>query len=120
MKKYPYTDSTDLVIYDKQEKKNKGSKKPKTWLVAMSSAVAASVLTAAVFGTGMFYIEKNKKPTVTQQASTASVVQSASGDSTQVSQLSGTANGGICYEKIYFGGAQYRSCFELFIHRCIC
>ena len=93
MKKYPYTDSTDLVIYDKQEKKNKGSKKPKTWLVAMSSAVAASVLTAAVFGTGMYYIEKNKKPTVTQQASTASVVQSASGDSTQVSQLNGTANG---------------------------
>ncbi len=93
MKKYPYTDSTDLVIDDKQEKKNKGSKKPKTWLVAMSSAVAASVLTAAVFGTGMYYIEKNKKPTVTQQASAASVVQSDSGDSTQVSQLSGTANG---------------------------
>lgn len=66
MKKYPYTDSTDLIIYDNKEKK---AKKPKTWLVAMASALAASVFTAAVFGTGTYYMYKNSKPTVTQQAS---------------------------------------------------
>ncbi len=66
MKKYPYTDSTDLIIYDNKEKK---AKKPKTWLVAMTSALAASVFTAAVFGTGTYYMYKNSKPTVTQQAS---------------------------------------------------
>ena len=52
MKKYPYTDSTDLIIYDNKEKK---AKKPKTWLVAMASALAASVFTAAVFGTGTYH-----------------------------------------------------------------
>ncbi len=82
MKKYPYTDSTDLIIYDNKEKK---AKKPKAWLVAMTSALAASVFTAAVFGTGTYYMYKNSKPTVTQQASapTSTAASTGSSDSAQ-------------------------------------
>ncbi len=78
MKKYPYTDSTDLIIYDNKEKK---AKKPKTWLVAMTSALAASVFTAAVFGTGTYYMYKNSKPTVTQQASAPASTAASTGSS---------------------------------------
>ena len=54
MKQYPYNDSTDLVVLDitnnKNEKKKK--KKPGTWVVALTSALAASVFTLAI-STGM-------------------------------------------------------------------
>lgn len=46
MKQYPYNDSTDLVIYNRQEKKK--DKKPKVWLAAISSALAASICTTAI------------------------------------------------------------------------
>jgi serine protease Do len=49
MKKYPYTDSTDIIIYESKKKKNK---KSKTWLACLSSAVAASLLTGAIFTAG--------------------------------------------------------------------
>ena len=45
MKKYPYTDSTELVVY---QAKRKRDKKPKVWLACLSSALAASILTGAV------------------------------------------------------------------------
>lgn len=60
MKQYPYSDSTDVIIYSRPEEKKK-EKKPKTWVVAMSSALAASVFTLGITfgvqgitGTGMF------------------------------------------------------------------
>jgi serine protease Do len=91
MKKYPYTDSTDLIVYDRKEKKNK---KPKTWLVAIASALAASVFTAAVFGTGMYYVYNNNKPTVTQQASApASTVSNSGSGGAQAQQLVNDSNG---------------------------
>lgn len=91
MKKYPYTDSTDLIVYDRKEKKNK---KPKTWLVAISSALAASVFTAAVFGTGMYYVYNNNKPTVTQQASApAATVSNSDSGGAQAQQLANNSNG---------------------------
>lgn len=91
MKKYPYTDSTDLIVYDRKEKKNK---KPKTWLVAIASALAASVFTAAVFGTGMYYVYNNNKPTVTQQASApASTVSNSGSSGAQAQQLVNDSNG---------------------------
>ena len=37
MKKYPYTESTDLIIYDQKPKKEK---KQKVWLTAVCSALA--------------------------------------------------------------------------------
>ena len=43
MKKYPYTESTDLIIYDQKPKKEK---KQKVWLTAVCSALAASIFTA--------------------------------------------------------------------------
>ena len=49
MKKYPITDSTDMIIYSPKPKKKKS---PKMWLVAISSALAASVFTAASFTGG--------------------------------------------------------------------
>ena len=50
MKKYPYTDSTDIVIYEAKKKKVKRSK---TWLACLSSAVAASLLTGTIFAFGL-------------------------------------------------------------------
>lgn len=50
MKQYPYNDSTDIVIYNKEPDVKKGKKKNKTWLVAITSALAASICTATVFG----------------------------------------------------------------------
>ena len=56
MKKYPYTETTDMVIYSTPKKKEK---KPKTWLVALTSALAASVFTVGVCGAGFYYISQN-------------------------------------------------------------
>ncbi len=49
MKQYPYSDSTDVIIYNRPDNnKNKKDKKPKMWVVALSSALAASIFTVAV------------------------------------------------------------------------
>lgn len=54
MKQYPYSDSTDMVIYTRPEPKKK--KTPKTWVVALCSALAASMFTVAITtGVDMFY-----------------------------------------------------------------
>ena len=56
MKKYPYTETTDMVIYSTPKKKEK---KPKIWLAALTSALAASVFTAGVCSAGFYYISRN-------------------------------------------------------------
>ena len=66
MKKYPHTDSTDLVIYDRKEKKHR---KSKLMLTAICSALAASIFTAAIFTTVTVAYTKKNQPTITQQAS---------------------------------------------------
>ncbi len=55
MKKYPYTESTDLIIYNQKPKKEK---KPKIFLTAVCSALAASIFTAGVFSAGMYFYNK--------------------------------------------------------------
>lgn len=51
MKQYPYNDSTDVVIYNRPEKKKKHRKfDKKILLTAISSALAASVFTIAITG----------------------------------------------------------------------
>lgn len=63
MKKYPYSDSTDVIIYEADEndmKKKKQRKKPSTFMVAITSALAASVFTIAI-STGIDAI-KNDPP----------------------------------------------------------
>lgn len=52
MKQYPYNDSTDLVIYNRYE--DKKNKKPKTWLVAITSALAASICTTGICAVMMY------------------------------------------------------------------
>lgn len=75
MKKYPYTDSTDLVVYKIKEKKKR---KHSTTITAVCSALAASIFTAAIFTTvTVGYYEKNQ-PTVTQAASSTRVATDAS------------------------------------------
>lgn len=55
MKKYPYSDSTDMVVYDQPIHKKK---KSKTWRVALVSALSASVLTVAL-GSGVQLLYAN-------------------------------------------------------------
>lgn len=73
MKKYPYTDSTDIIIYEGKKKK---VKKSKTWLACLSSAVAASLLTGAVFTAGAVkYLNPtgaNKEPLISLTSSDVS------------------------------------------------
>lgn len=90
MKKYPYTESTDLIVYNKKEKKEK---KPRLFLTAVCSALAASVFTAAVFGTGMYYINKNNTSPLeaAQNSAYTQQVASSSSDSSSDSAVT-TAN----------------------------
>ncbi len=54
MKKYPYTETTDLIIYEKKPKR----KKNRIWIPCLCSALVASVLTVGVAGVGFkSYIE---------------------------------------------------------------
>lgn len=76
MKKYPYTDSTDIIVY---QAKNKKAKKPKVWLASLSSAVLASVLTGAIFVVGL-----NISPSTKQNDTKQSIYLNSS----DVSQLS--------------------------------
>jgi len=59
MKKYPYTDSTDLVLYERKVKK---PKKQRVWLACLSSAVAASVFTAGILGAGYYVMSGKPSP----------------------------------------------------------
>lgn len=66
MKKYPYTESTDMIIYNTPKKK---AKKPRVWLTALTSAVAASLFTAAICGAGFYYtVKTNKIPSIQTSA----------------------------------------------------
>lgn len=56
MKKYPYTESTDMIIYEPKRKK----KKSRPVLMCISSALAASIFTAAVFSGGLYMYAKNE------------------------------------------------------------
>lgn len=76
MKKYPYTDSTDLIIYDAKPKK----KKNRTWLVAISSALAASVFTAAAFTAGFYYVDSKSDTTSLTQTTTAATTVNNTAD----------------------------------------
>ena len=58
MKRYPYTQSTDMIIY---EPKVKPKKKPKLWLACLSSALCASIITAGVLGGGLYIYSNNKQ-----------------------------------------------------------
>jgi len=56
MRKYPYTESTEMVVYECKEKKKK---KSGIWLACLSSALVASIFTGGLVGSGMYIINKN-------------------------------------------------------------
>ena len=71
MKQYPYSDSTDLVVYDITCNKNeKKKKKPGTWVVALTSALAASVFTLAISTGVQFSLGHNRNGISTNAAYT--------------------------------------------------
>ena len=84
MKKYPYTESTDLIIYDQKPKKEK---KQKVWLTAVCSALAASIFTAGVFGTGMYFMQKNMNNNTQSAAVASATTQSDDSSSSDSAQL---------------------------------
>ncbi len=79
MRKYPHTDSTDLIIYERKEKKRKS---PNVAVAAICSALAASIFTAAIFTTVTVTYFKQNQPTVTQRASVNTI---ASNDTALIS-----------------------------------
>ena len=87
MKKYPYTESTDLIIYDQKPKKEK---KQKVWLTAVCSALAASIFTAGVFGTGMYFMQKNMNNNTKSAAVASTTTQSDDSSSSDSAQLQHT------------------------------
>ena len=90
MKKYPYTESTDLIIYDQKPKKEK---KQKVWLTAVCSALAASIFTAGVFGTGMYFMQKNMNNNTQSAAVASATTQSDDSSSSDSAQLAAYKNG---------------------------
>ena len=80
MKRYPYSDSTDVVIYNGNDnKKKKREKKQRPWVIAVSSALAASVFTMGITF-GVQALSGGKAPqldTSTAGASSSNVVASA-------------------------------------------
>lgn len=86
MKKYPYTESTDLIIYNEKPKKEK---KPKIWAAIVGSALAASIFTASIFGAVGYNMYKNQPAANLQQ--TASIA--SGGSSSEVSLTATYKNG---------------------------
>lgn len=81
MKRYPYTESTELIVYENKEKRQR---KKRTWVAPMCSALVASVLTASLFLGGLHFYSKSNSPSgqnITIEANTS-----------QVSPLTNTSN----------------------------
>lgn len=87
MKQYPYSDSTDVVVYEnKNDKKKKKDRKPKTWVVAVSSALAASIFTVGITF-GVQSLTNNKVPLL--DTTTAGTSVSNSDDSSNGATTTG-------------------------------
>ncbi len=90
MKKYPHTESTDMIIYHQKPKKEK---KPKIWIACICSALAASVFTASAFTAGIFWMDNRANISQAagniQQNITSAVTGATEGDA----QLTSIFNG---------------------------
>ena len=76
MKKYPYTDSTELITYTPKLKRKR---KPGTFFYCLLSAVLASAITAGGMGVGGYYLLKNNENSQTVIADTGVSVPQSSG-----------------------------------------
>ena len=65
MKKYPYTESTELIIYESKPKKHR---RPIPWIPCLCSALAASILTVGACGVGVKKYIAPIKAQVSQQS----------------------------------------------------
>ena len=84
MKRYPYTETTDMVLYEGRKKKRKTSK---LWLACLSSALVASIFTGGIVGSSMYIMNKNSgNDTVNWSI--------AEGNSSGVTQLTNKENNG--------------------------
>jgi serine protease Do len=90
MKKYSHTESTDLIVYNQKPKK---AKKPKIWLTAVCSALAASIFTAGVFGTGMYLSLKKMDYSPAQQTASSATTLQQDNSSDSDAQLTAYKNG---------------------------
>lgn len=97
MKKYPYTESTDMIIYNEKPKKEKRPK-AKMALAMIGSALAASVFTAAIFS-GINY----------------SVIKSSSTENTpsQVTLTDNNASGDVSLTATYKNGKKVLATTEI-------
>ncbi len=87
MKQYPYNDTTDLVVYDNEQKEKK-NKSPKMWVVATASALCASVFTLAATA-GLYAVVAPKR-----NAPAAAYTNASSGDSSEAIQTLATKHEG--------------------------
>ena len=88
MKRYPYTESTQMILYEPKRKK----KKSKAALLCISSALAASIFTAAVFSGGLYMYSKSNGALLGQGGSSLIVGQENSDILNQVDKISNTLN----------------------------
>ncbi len=88
MKKYHYTDSTDMIVYEDRSKKKQKQKKQRIWVPCLCSALAASVLTAGVAGTGFYIMGTQNKADQINIAAAHEQAQQA--DSTGFTTLAAT------------------------------
>ena len=87
MKKYPYTDSTEIIKYEPKIKKEHKLKK---YVPCILSAVLASVITAGAVGVGGYYY---LKPIKDQTQQTAAVSQKALNSSNSGASTMAVING---------------------------
>ena len=98
MKRYPYTETTDMVIYNTPKKKEK---KQRTWLVALSSALAASIFSVGACGAGFYYISRNNPaiPSL-QTAASADTADTAAASGSTAYEVQQTVNSSILGKKV--------------------
>ncbi len=91
MKKYPYTETTDLVVYENHEKKHK---KPRIWLACISSALAASIFTGGIVGSGMYVMNKNSQADHVNWSTSSTQQGGSDNGAAQISNTASTMENG--------------------------
>lgn len=78
MRRYPYTDSMEMVIYESKKKE----KKPRPWLAPIISALLASTITAGAFTIGFVSMNASNKNNGVNSSQSAPVITTESGAET--------------------------------------
>ena len=89
MKKYPYTESTDLIIYDQKPKKEK----TKVWLTAVCSALCCKHIYSRCIRNRNVLYAKNMNNNTQSAAVASATTQSDDSSSSDSAQLAAYKNG---------------------------